>query len=134
MTTSCSCLGYEVVFECVVLGDGATVWQGTALKECMNSRIVLRHSEFFESAGHNISQTCGASGQVVGRTISVVNDSFISQLTINASLHVNGSTIKCASDNETQVGSRQILLTTGCLLYTSPSPRDATLSRMPSSA
>ena len=24
--------------------------------------------------------------------------------------------------------------TTGCLLYTSPSPRDATLSRMPSSA
>ena len=26
------------------------------------------------------------------------------------------------------------LLGTGCLLYTSPSPRDATLSRMPSSA
>ena len=25
-------------------------------------------------------------------------------------------------------------LSTGCLLYTSPSPRDATLSRMPSSA
>ena len=25
-------------------------------------------------------------------------------------------------------------LVTGCLLYTSPSPRDATLSRMPSSA
>ena len=27
-----------------------------------------------------------------------------------------------------------ILLTNNCLLYTSPSPRDATLSRMPSSA
>ena len=29
---------------------------------------------------------------------------------------------------------RTILLTLACLLYTSPSPRDATLSRMPSSA
>ena len=28
----------------------------------------------------------------------------------------------------------QVAATTGCLLYTSPSPRDATLSRMPSSA
>ena len=27
-----------------------------------------------------------------------------------------------------------IIISTGCLLYTSPSPRDATLSRMPSSA
>ena len=27
-----------------------------------------------------------------------------------------------------------LMLTRGCLLYTSPSPRDATLSRMPSSA
>ena len=27
-----------------------------------------------------------------------------------------------------------ILMNIGCLLYTSPSPRDATLSRMPSSA
>ena len=28
----------------------------------------------------------------------------------------------------------QVVFTRGCLLYTSPSPRDATLSRMPSSA
>ena len=31
-------------------------------------------------------------------------------------------------------GIEQILLHTGCLLYTSPSPRDRTRSRMPSSA
>ena len=30
--------------------------------------------------------------------------------------------------------STQLLIGMGCLLYTSPSPRDATLSRMPSSA
>ena len=29
---------------------------------------------------------------------------------------------------------KDLTLTKGCLLYTSPSPRDATLSRMPSSA
>ena len=33
-----------------------------------------------------------------------------------------------------QVQQREILLAEDCLLYTSPSPRDATLSRMPSSA
>ena len=31
-------------------------------------------------------------------------------------------------------GPRGLTGSTGCLLYTSPSPRDATLSRMPSSA
>ena len=31
-------------------------------------------------------------------------------------------------------GDQVVLVTSGCLLYTSPSPRDATLSRMPSSA
>ena len=33
-----------------------------------------------------------------------------------------------------RLGAGEILLTSFCLLYTSPSPRDATLSRMPSSA
>ena len=37
-------------------------------------------------------------------------------------------------DDVHQVASNQILDIKGCLLYTSPSPRDATLSRMPSSA
>ena len=31
-------------------------------------------------------------------------------------------------------GDALVTLSSGCLLYTSPSPRDATLSRMPSSA
>ena len=35
---------------------------------------------------------------------------------------------------ETIEDTAKILSTYGCLLYTSPSPRDATLSRMPSSA
>ena len=37
-------------------------------------------------------------------------------------------------ENSTTSGTGNITLAGVCLLYTSPSPRDATLSRMPSSA
>ena len=94
-------------------GDGATVWDGTALEECTSDRIVLRHSQF--EPGYNINQTCGASGPIVGHAISKsdVNDSYTSQLTISVSQHLNGSTIECTSDSGRQVGSSQILITTG---------------------
>ena len=111
MITSCTCPGYKAVYECAVAGGGATIWQGTALEECAGGRIVLRHSQF--ESGHNIKRTCGTSSPVVGRTVSVVNDSYTSQLTINISQHLNGSTIECASDSERQVGSSQIILRTG---------------------
>ena len=48
-----------------------------------------------------------------------------------AFLHAGGTVVKKELNNQT------LLIDTGCivcLLYTSPSPRDATLSRMPSSA
>ena len=41
---------------------------------------------------------------------------------------------KSPSDVQKEVFKKQIALAKRCLLYTSPSPRDATLSRMPSSA
>ena len=42
--------------------------------------------------------------------------------------------IKTATLQEKDHGLSEELLSNTCLLYTSPSPRDATLSRMPSSA
>ena len=111
MITTCTCPGKEVVFECAVSSDGATIWQGTALEGCTGQRIILRHSQF--ESGHSISQTCGASRLVSGRATSIVNDSYTSQLTINVSQHLNGSTIECASDNGRQVDSSQIFITTG---------------------
>ena len=45
--------------------------------------------------------------------------------------HVAAMETSDADEVWQQVGMHHILL---CLLYTSPSPRDATLSRMPSSA
>ena len=38
------------------------------------------------------------------------------------------------AEPEPNLNNRSIVCPRGCLLYTSPSPRDATLSRMPSSA
>ena len=62
------------------------------------------------------------------RTVSVVKDG--SDLLINISLVVDGG-----SDGENLVQSYfSRRLRKGCLLYTSPSPRDRTRSRMPSSA
>ena len=42
--------------------------------------------------------------------------------------------LKAGDEFEIKLGRKQIRLLPTCLLYTSPSPRDATLSRMPSSA
>ena len=45
-----------------------------------------------------------------------------------------GNTVKVFTDKGTQVGVFKVLDSITCLLYTSPSPRDRTRSRMPSSA
>ena len=113
---SCTCLGYEAafVFECVVTGDGTTVWQGTAFDECSSDRIVLCHSEFNYS-GYSISQICGTSEQLFSHAVSMVNESYTSHLTVNVSQDLVGKTVKCASDNGFHIGTKQISLTTGKL-------------------
>ena len=42
--------------------------------------------------------------------------------------------IRATASNWIADNNIDVILTTGCLLYTSPSPRDGLLSRMPSSA
>ena len=52
----------------------------------------------------------------------------------NANAHVYVTEIRLASGVVSEDGEDDDEWAMGCLLYTSPSPRDATLSRMPSSA
>ena len=47
-------------------------------------------------------------------------------------IYLNG--LEVLSSLWMQIKLALVIILTGCLLYTSPSPRDATLSRMPSSA
>ena len=116
--SSCICPGYEAVFECVVTSGGATIWSGTAFDRCSSDRITLRHNPFINQPGYSISQNCGDSGPIIGRAVSVVNDSYTSQLIINVSQSLIGTNVDCGSDNGSHVGTKQILVTTGtCIIY-----------------
>ena len=49
--------------------------------------------------------------------------------------HIGSAEVQTRTDMATMAAKNLVAALTGdCLLYTSPSPRDATLSRMPSSA
>ena len=73
---------------------------------------------------------------MTGYVLVVEDEQAIGEM-IKMSLEKNGHRAKLAQDaNEAKeiVANESIDLALVCLLYTSPSPRDATLSRMPSSA
>ena len=109
---TCICPGYEAVFECTVDAGVTTVWRGSALENCSDGTVILRHSQFDE--GHTINETCGTSGQVVGHAISVENGSYTSQLIISITPQIIGSLIECATDDEGSNHSDiQIMLSTG---------------------
>ena len=80
----------------------------------------------------------GAEGTIVG---TVANDNVIVLKDVQGTFDQTGTfasaieTFSLLLDTESSYRAGVTLeLTNGCLLYTSPSPRDATLSRMPSSA
>ena len=79
-------------------------------------------------AGGKISQVIGAVVDVefTGELLAILNaletDNNGSRLVLEVAQHLGQNTV------------RTIAMDATCLLYTSPSPRDATLSRMPSSA
>lgn len=111
MIISYICPGQEAVFRCMVHGGVTTVWQGSALQNCSDGSVILRHSQF--DNGLTINKTCGASGSIVGQAISAENGSYISHLTVFAYQELNGSIIECATDGELVAIRIQALLITG---------------------
>lgn len=110
MITSCICPGQEATIRCTVDGGVATIWRGSALENCSDGSIILRHSQF--GNGHTINKTCGPSGQVIGQAISSENRSYTSQITINITQQIIGSHIVCATDGEID-SDNQITLSAG---------------------
>ena len=110
--TSCICPGYEAIFECVVIGGAITTWSGTALDNCSSDGIVLRHSQF-NQFGYSANETCGDIGPIISHAVSVVNDSYTSQLILNVSQSLIGANIECSNHSGSIVGTKQILPTTG---------------------
>ena len=97
----------------------ATFWQGTALKECSESRLILRHSVF--NSSYELDRDCGESGQILGRPIFGNENVFISTLTINISQNTVGRFIECSSDGteecESQIARKEISLTSDNGMY-----------------
>lgn len=111
--SSCICPGYEAIFRCTIDGGATTVWQGSALENCSDGSIILRHSQFGSEL--TINKTCGSSGQVIGQAISVDNGSYISQLTISnitQQILITESHIVCAADGNND-SSAQVLVSIG---------------------
>ena len=92
--------------ECTITGGAATVWQGTVFDDCQNEKITLRHSQF--TSGIEIQEMCGARGPIVGRSVSVTDGSFTSQLLVNISEDLFCRTIECANKSGQIIGSKQI--------------------------
>mgnify|MGYP003314872216 CR=1 FL=1 len=72
----------------------------------------------------------GAGGDFDSQSLTIGHDTFG---TVIFSAH-GGSTVMGGFDDMMPTAYEESFALTTCLLYTSPSPRDATLSRMPSSA
>ena len=101
IVSSCICPGYEATFRCTVDGGVATTWRGSALENCSDGSITLRHSQF--GNGTTINKTCGATGQITGQAISAENGSYTSQLTIRKITQqtlISGNRVTCTMDGD----------------------------------
>ena len=117
LISSCTvCFGQEAVFRCTVNGGVTTTWRGSALENCSDGSITLRHSQFGNGTT-TINKTCGTTGQVAGRTISVENGSYTSNLIIEDTQQIIGSQIICTNnmDDESNVTLFQLVSGTDIL-------------------
>ena len=117
----------------VTLGfDNGSITEGNSGSQTRTLRATLDSvatSNVKVNLSLNTSGTCTANGSDYSVSSPITINSGQSQATSNVTIY--GDTT--AEDNETvciDISS----VTNGCLLYTSPSPRDKRQSRMPSSA
>jgi len=149
-----------IIFKNITIqGNGATLkWTGTgnsrlfavgfaSINDTLDNKIVsgtgrltLQDVYIKGFKAHGGDGACGAGGGLgaggaiyIGKTssavpaLTVTNSTFDSNSARGGSGSFNGDAV-CPSRNSTFAGGG------GCLLYTSPSPRDLSTSRMPSSA
>lgn len=114
LLNDCTCIGYPLEFECVAIGPGATIWQGSALN-CPSSlnKIQLYHSRFTSGRA---SGSCN-SGNIVARALDTDGGRYRSLLNIhNLTPEMIGTTVECLYDNGTHIHSINnitIVVTTG---------------------
>ena len=107
----------------MITGLDLVEWQ---LRVAAGEKLHLTQSKISQS-GHAIEARIYAENPVAGFLPSTGK---LHRLAFPAA----GQSIQAAARGTDRLSSSSVRIDTGCLLYTSPSPRDATLSRMPSSA
>lgn len=97
------------MFTCTIVGDGITQWDGTAF-DCTNSNneILLSHNNFPNGA----NGLCN-DGQITGRSLSVENNCYTSQLSVNTSAAFNNKTIRCIHNNQMMIGTIVLIVISG---------------------
>ena len=101
-----------MTYNCTVSGSGATIWKGTEFDCSSNNEIIILHSINYTSERPKTRN----NGAIIGRAIGAENDSYTSQLTVQISDELNGTTIVCVHDNGTdsvEIGSAILSVTTG---------------------
>ena len=112
----CICPGFNLTFECSILGSGLTVWQGSAF-DC---QILLSHvhSRFEDAIGHCNSGGIEASSIGVVPASNGTNDQcFISQLRVAVTDVMRNKTVECIHDQPglqpAVIGNTTLIFTTG---------------------
>ena len=109
----CTCEGHNVMYECTVFGNGATIWKGTAF-DCSltNNELAVFHTINFMSQR---PLPCN-NGAIVGRAVRAEKGSYTSQITVQVSDELRGTTVVCSHDNgtlSTEIGSAILSITKG---------------------
>ena len=116
MINNCTCEGHVQIYECSVIGYGATIWKGSAF-DCHSStnEIVILPSDSV-----NRSITCNNEA-IVGRFVRRENDSYVFQLSVNVSSEMIGRNISCYHDvgrDTIEIGTSQLEISAGTVSYT----------------
>ena len=75
-------------------------------------------------------EQAGTWGNTTNNNLDIIDRALNGSVTLT----ITGNTTLTTSDGTLSNGQFKIIILSGCLLYTSPSPRDSRKSRMPSSA
>ena len=118
LQSDCTCLGFPLYYQCIVVGIGTTVWQGSVFNCPLSSdEIQLPHDQF----QRNLIEYCN-NGGIVGKALRTESpNKFISQLAIlNVTSAMNGTTIECVHDDgytTRVIDKAEIAITTGIIMH-----------------
>ena len=127
------------IVSAVLLSNKVNYWTGNIGKEFEQqfaAKMQCKYSIALSNGTLALDLALYALNIGVGDEVVVTPRSFVASA---SAIHNAGATpvfadVDLTSQNITAKSIEQVLSPNTCLLYTSPSPRDATLSRMPSSA